>query len=107
MFKITQSVLAESVCVRMMPPDGPAAWGYDAMSVLALAMENAGTLEPDAIRDALTNITDYQGAAAIAGYDEDHHPIKSVAIHAIRNGQIVLYKTVSRTVERRELEIDR
>ena len=91
----------------MIPPDGPAAWGYDAMSVLAIAMENAGTLEPDAVRDALANITDYQGAAAIAGYDADRHPIKSVAIHTIRNGQIVLYKTVSRTVERRELEIDR
>ena len=91
----------------MMPPDGPAAWGYDAMSVLAIAMENAGTLEPDAVRDALANITDYQGAAAIAGYDADRHPIKSVAIHTIRNGQIILYKTVSRTVERRELEIDR
>ena len=91
----------------MMPPDGPAAWGYDAMSVLAIAMENAGTLEPDAIRDALANITDYQGASAIAGYDEDRHPIKSVAIHTIRNGQIVLYKTVSRTVEHEEFALDR
>ena len=91
----------------MIPPDGPAAWGYDAMSVLAMAMENAGTLEPDAVRDALANITDYQGAAAIAGYDADRHPIKSVAIHTIRNGQIVLYKTVSRTVRPRESVFDR
>ena len=91
----------------MMLPDGPAAWGYDAMSVFAIAMENAGTLEPDAIRDALANITDYQGAAAIAGYDEDRHPIKSVAIHTIRNGQIVLYKTVSRTVKPVGLPLDK
>jgi branched-chain amino acid transport system substrate-binding protein len=91
----------------MMPPDGPAAWGYDAMSVLAIAMESAGTLEPDAVRDALASITDYQGASAIAGYDEDRHPIKSVAIHTIRNGQIVLYKTVSRTVVPREPIFDR
>ena len=91
----------------MMPPDGPAAWGYDAMSVLAIAMENAGILEPDAIRDAIASITDYQGAAAIAGYDADRHPIKSVAIHTIRNGQIVLYKTVSRTVRPRESVFDR
>ena len=90
-----------------MPPDGPAAWGYDAMSVLAIAMENAGTLEPEAVRDALANITDYRGAAAIAGYDADRHPIKSVAIHTIRNGQIVLYKAVSPTVERRQFETDR
>ena len=70
-------------------------------------MENAGTLEPDAIRDALTNITDYQGASAIAGYDEDRHPIKSVAIHTIRDGQIVLYKTVSRTVKPKGLPLDK
>ena len=70
-------------------------------------MEKAGTLEPEAIRDALANITDYHGAAAIAGYDEDRHPIKSVAIHTIRNGQIVLYKTVSRTVSPRELPLDK
>ena len=90
----------------MIPPDGTAASGYDAMSVLAIAMENAGTLEPSAVRDALANITDYQGAAAIAGYDADRHPIKSVAIHTIRNGQIVLYKTVSRAVKLREFALD-
>ena len=90
-----------------MPPDGPASWGYDAMSVLAIAMENAGTLEPAAVWDALASITDYQGAAAIAGYDADRHPIKSVAIHTIRNGQIILYKTVSRTVKLPEFERDR
>ena len=73
-------------------PDGTAAWGYDAMSLLATAMENAGTLEPTAVRDALANITDYQGASAIAGYDADRHPLKSRAIHTIRNGQIELYK---------------
>ncbi len=74
------------------PPDGTAAWGYDAMSLLATAMENAGTLEPTAVRDALANITDYQGASAIAGYDAERHPLKSSAIHIIRDGQIELYK---------------
>ena len=74
------------------PPDGTAAWGYDAMSLLATAMENAGTLDPTAVRDALAHITDYQGASAIAGYDADRHPLKSSAIHTIRNGQVELYK---------------
>ena len=35
--------------------------GYDAMSLLALAIKNAGTLKPEAARETLTNITDYQG----------------------------------------------
>ena len=79
----------------MEPPDGPSAWGYDAMALLALAIKNAGTLEPDAVRDALANTTNYQGATAISRFDENRHPIKSLELYTIRNGQIELYKVVS------------
>ncbi len=79
----------------MEPPDGPSAWGYDAMALLTLAIKNAGTLEPDAVRDALANTTNYQGASAISRFDENRHPIKSLELYTIRNGQIELYKVVS------------
>ncbi len=78
----------------MEPPDGPASWGYDAMSLLATAIKNAETLDPTAIQDALANITDYQGASTISRFDENRHPIKSLLLHTIRNGQIVLYKAI-------------
>ncbi len=77
------------------PPDGPSAWGYDAMSLLALAIENAETLEPDAIRDALANTTDYQGATAISHFDENRHPVKYLELYTIRNGKIELYKVIT------------
>ena len=79
----------------MEPPDGPSAWGYDAMSLLGLAIKNAGTLEPDAVRDAIANTMDYQGASAISHYDEKRHPIKGLTLHTIRNGQIEHYKVVN------------
>lgn len=79
----------------MEPPDGPSAWGYDAMSLLALAIKNAGTLDPDAIRDTLAATTNYQGATTISHFDENRHPIKYVELYTIRNGQIELYKVVS------------
>lgn len=79
----------------MEPPDGPSAWGYDAMSLLALAIKNTGTLEPDTIRDALANTTNYQGATAISHFDEDRHPVKYLELYTIRNGEIELYKVVS------------
>ena len=79
----------------MEPPDGPSAWGYDAMSLLARAIKNAGTLEPDAVRDAIANTTDYQGASTISRYDENRHPIKGLTLYTIRNGQIERYKVVS------------
>ncbi len=78
----------------MESPDGPFSWGYDAMSLLAIAIKNAGTLDPTEIRNALANITDYQGASTISRFDENRHPIKKLLLHTIRNGQIVLYKAV-------------
>ena len=79
----------------MMLPDSMAAAGYDAMSLLGLAIKNAETLNPSDVRDALSNITDYQGATFIARYDANRHPIKKVVINTIRNGQIELHKVVS------------
>lgn len=76
------------------PPDGPSAWGYDAMSLLAIAIKNAGTLAPDAIRDAIANTTDYQGASTISRFDENRHPLKSLTLYTIRDGQIERYKVV-------------
>ncbi|MDE0324760.1 MAG: ABC transporter substrate-binding protein [Candidatus Poribacteria bacterium] len=79
----------------MEPPDGPSAWGYDAMSLLALAIENAETLEPDTIRHALANTTNYQGATAISHFDENRHPVKYLELYTIRNGKIELYKVIT------------
>ena len=79
----------------MESPDGPSAWGYDAMSLLALAIKNAETLEPDAIRDALANTTNYQGATAISHFDENRHPVKYLELYTIRNGKIELYKVIT------------
>ena len=78
----------------MIPPDGMAAAGYDAMSLLAIAIQNAQTLNPAVVRDALSNITNHQGATFISHYDANRHPVKSVVINTIRNGQIELYKVV-------------
>ena len=79
----------------MEPPDGPSAWGYDAMALLTLAIKNAGTLEPDAVRDALANTTDYQGASTISRFDENRHPLKGLTLYTIRGDQIELYKVVN------------
>ncbi|MDE0088361.1 MAG: ABC transporter substrate-binding protein, partial [Candidatus Poribacteria bacterium] len=75
-------------------PDGPSSWGYDAMSLLAIAIKNAQTLDPSAIRDELAKITDYQGASTISHFDENRHPVKSLLLHTIRNEEIVLYKAI-------------
>ena len=78
----------------MTSPDSAAASGYDAMSLLTIAIESAQTLNPPAVRDALANITNYQGATFMSRYNANRHPVKSVVINTIRNEQIELYKVV-------------
>ena len=76
------------------PPDGIAASGYDAMRLLARAIETAGSLDPVAVRDAFAAVSGYKGATTISRYDENRHPVKSLAIQTIRNGQVEHYKVV-------------
>lgn len=76
------------------PPDGIAASGYDAMRLLARAIETAGSLDRVAVRDAFAAVYGYKGATTISHYDENRHPVKSLTIQVIRNGQVEHYKVV-------------
>ena len=76
------------------PPDGVAASGYDAMRLLARAIETAGSLDYAAVRNAFAEVKDYKGATTISHYDVNRHPVKSLAIQVIRNGQVEHYKVV-------------
>ena len=76
------------------PPDGIAASGYDAMRLLAGAIENAGSLDRVTVRDAFAAVSGYKGATTISHYDENRHPVKSLAIQTLRDGQVELYKVV-------------
>ncbi|RKU23560.1 hypothetical protein C6499_18240 [Candidatus Poribacteria bacterium] len=76
------------------PPDGIAASGYDAMRLLARAIKTAGSLDRVAVRDAFAAVNGYKGATTISHYDENRHPVKSLAIQTIRGGQVEHYKVV-------------
>ena len=76
------------------PPDGIAASGYDAMRLLARAIETAGSLDRVAVRDAFAGVSGYKGATTISHYDENRHPVKSLTIQVIQNGQVEHYKVV-------------
>ena len=75
------------------PANGIAASGYDAMKILAIAIEAAGSTDPMAIRDAIAAITDYEGATSISHFDENRHPVKSVGVFQIVGGQVKTYTT--------------
>ena len=60
-------------------PIGIAPLGYDAMKLLAMAIENVQSTDPAMVRDAVAAITDYQGATTISGFDKNRHPVKPAA----------------------------
>ena len=76
------------------PPDGIAASGYDAMRLLAGAIEKAGSLDRVAVRDAFAAVSGYKGATTISHYDENRHPVKSLTIQTISGGQVEHYKVI-------------
>ena len=76
------------------PPDGIAASGYDALRLLAQAIERAGSLDPVSVRDEFAAVENYKGATTISLYDEKRHPLKSLVIQKIQNGTVEHYKVV-------------
>lgn len=76
------------------PANGIAASGYDAMKILAIAIEAAGSTDPMAIWTAIAAITDYEGATSISHFDANRHPVKSVGVFQIANGEVQPYKVV-------------
>ena len=70
-------------------PGGITAVGYDAVYLLAQAIENSQSTDPVMIRDALAAITDYSGATDISHF-ENKIAIKAPVINAIKGGKIML-----------------
>ena len=75
-------------------PTGGVAVSYDAVKLLFEAVERAGSLDPDAVRQQLAATENYIGATTIASYDENRHPTKSAVIFTIRDGEKQFYKQI-------------
>ena len=70
-FHRTQAVEFVSAFEAMFPEtsaSGVAAGGYDAVRLLAQGIENAQSTDPVAVRDAIANIMDYEGATIISHF---------------------------------------
>ncbi len=68
--------------------------GYDAIGLIAEAIEAAGSTEPSAIRDALAGIRDYEAVTGMISYTrETMVPPKPVAIIEVQGGEFTLLET--------------
>ena len=76
-------------------PDGPAALGYDATTILIEAMHTTTDLTPAAIRDQIEATQDYSGATVLSHYDENRHAVKSLVINTIKDGRVQFHQFIS------------
>lgn len=77
------------------PPDGPAALGYDAATIVFEAMRRAIDLTPASIRDAIERTQHYNGAAMLSHFNENRHAIKNSVINTIKDGKIQFYQFIT------------
>ena len=63
-------------------PNALAALGYDAMYIMAKAIEEAGSTDSEVIKDALANVT-YKGVTGEISFDENGDTIKSAVMEEI------------------------
>jgi branched-chain amino acid transport system substrate-binding protein len=75
-------------------PDFFAAWAYDAVHVLALAVNNAESLEPQKIREAILRVKGYPGAEGIYNFDQNGDGLHGYNIIRNDNGKIVFEKHI-------------
>jgi branched-chain amino acid transport system substrate-binding protein len=75
-------------------PDGGGAWTYDAVHVLALAIDNAKSLEPQKIREAILSVKGYPGAEGTYNFDQNGDALRGYNIVKNDNGKIVFIKHI-------------
>lgn len=75
-------------------PDIFASWSYDAVRVLALAINKAKSLDPRAIRTAILGIRGHKGAEGTYVFDQNGDGLHGYNIVKNENGTIVFNKRV-------------
>lgn len=70
-------------------PTQHSALGYDAYMLVINAINNAKSLDPKDIRDALEKTDDLRCATGTFKFDKDGNPIRQVNIATVKNGKVV------------------
>ncbi|NLZ93287.1 MAG: ABC transporter substrate-binding protein [Firmicutes bacterium] len=74
-------------------PDALAALSYDAAYIMAQAIDEAGSTDPAAIRDALANI-EFTGVSGTITFDENRNPIKPIWVNMVKDGKYEVAKII-------------
>ncbi|MEJ2092099.1 MAG: ABC transporter substrate-binding protein [Syntrophobacterales bacterium] len=76
-------------------PDDVAALTYDSLNLLLAAITKAGSLDRQKVRDALANITEFEGVTGKMKFKGTGDPIKSAVIIQIKDGKFTYFDSVA------------
>jgi branched-chain amino acid transport system substrate-binding protein len=74
-------------------PDDVAALTYDSFGLLFTAVQAAGQLDREAVRNALSAITNYEGVTGTMRFQGTGDPIKSAVVIQIKDGKFKFFQT--------------
>jgi branched-chain amino acid transport system substrate-binding protein len=74
--------------------DQTGAWTYDAVHILALAIHNAKSLEPQKIREAILSVKGYPGAEGTYNFDQNGDGLHGYNVVKNDNGKRVFIKHI-------------
>lgn len=80
-------------------PDNFSSWAFDSLHILALAMNNANSTEPEAVRKAILAIKGYKGLEGTYEFDTRGDGVHGYNVVKNEGGQIVFIKRVDFPVE--------
>jgi branched-chain amino acid transport system substrate-binding protein len=80
-------------------PDNFSTWAFDSLNILALAMTNANSTEPEAIRKAILAIKAYKGVEGTYDFDARGDGVHGYNVVKNEGGKVVFIKRVDFPVE--------
>ncbi len=80
-------------------PDNFSSWAFDSLHILALAMNNANSTEPEAVRKAILAIKGYKGLEGTYEFDTRGDGVHGYNVVKNEGGKIVFIKRVDFPVE--------
>lgn len=75
-------------------PDNQSTWLYDALTILAMAINNAKSTDPQAIRKAILAIRGYKGTEGTYNFDENGDGLRGYNVVRNEKGTIVFDKHI-------------
>lgn len=76
-------------------PDIWSSWAYDAVHLIALALKNANSTQPEALRKAILAIQDYHGVEGVYRFNKNGDGLHGYNVIKNDHGKIVFLKHIS------------